>query len=71
MPEGSYVKTSPFGMREDPLQPGLFRMHYGTDFAAAGPSCRTSGQGSAALSLGAHAEEAVRAGVAQLIIERD
>ncbi|KAB1641394.1 M23 family metallopeptidase [Gulosibacter chungangensis] len=34
MPEGSYVKTSPFGMREDPLQPGLFRMHYGTDFAA-------------------------------------
>lgn len=34
MPEGRYVKTSPFGMREDPLQPGLFRMHYGTDFAA-------------------------------------
>ncbi|MGO1506697.1 MAG: M23 family metallopeptidase [Microbacterium sp.] len=34
MPEGSYFISSPFGMREDPLQPGLFRMHYGTDFAA-------------------------------------
>lgn len=34
MPEGSYVKTSPFGMREDPKKPGLYRMHYGTDFAA-------------------------------------
>ena len=34
MPEGSYIKTSPFGMREDPKKPGLYRMHYGTDFAA-------------------------------------
>lgn len=35
MPEGSYYISSPFGMREDPLQPGLYRMHYGTDYAAA------------------------------------
>jgi hypothetical protein len=33
-PEGAYVKSSPFGMREDPLKPGLFRMHHGTDYAA-------------------------------------
>lgn len=35
VPVGSYYISSPFGMREDPLQPGLYRMHYGTDFAAA------------------------------------
>ena len=35
VPAGSYSISSPFGMREDPLQPGLYRMHYGTDFAAA------------------------------------
>lgn len=34
VPAGSYFISSPFGMREDPLQPGLYRMHYGTDFAA-------------------------------------
>ena len=35
VPAGSYFISSPFGMREDPLKPGLWRMHWGTDFAAA------------------------------------
>lgn len=34
VPDGTYVKSSPFGMREDPLKPGTYRMHYGLDFAA-------------------------------------
>lgn len=32
--EGSYTITSGFGMRDDPLNPGTQRMHYGLDFAA-------------------------------------
>lgn len=34
MADGTYTKTSPFGMREDPLQPGLYRLHSGSDYAA-------------------------------------
>lgn len=35
VPAGSYTISSPFGMREDPLNPGVYRLHSGTDFAAA------------------------------------
>lgn len=35
IPAGSYTLSDPFGMREDPLKPGLFRMHNGRDYAAA------------------------------------
>jgi murein DD-endopeptidase len=34
LPTGSYSLTDGFGMRQDPIRPWLFRMHWGTDFSA-------------------------------------
>lgn len=34
LPAGSYVVTSPFGSRDDPLRPGTQRLHEGVDLAA-------------------------------------